>query len=114
VNIAGAVGSNQLAELLAKNCSPLQNLWLGDNCIQTFPRQLLGLTNLQRLHLNENKISQIPNELALSPSLQHVDLDHNFLSDLPESVFISGIKRLPGPRCYKFSLLFDCSFFEFL
>jgi Leucine-rich repeat (LRR) protein len=91
-----------LAELLTKNCTPLLSLWLGDNSIQTFPDMLLGLTNLKQLHLNENKISQIPNELALSPSLQHVDFDHNCLGYLPDMVFISGIKRLPGPRCFSF------------
>ena len=88
-----------LDEEIISKLTRLEDLRLGDNCIDKFPMVLTDLLSLKHLSLVHNLISTIPEEVIRMRSLENLHLDDNYLSEVPDFV----IQQLPSLVSLTFS-----------
>ena len=82
LRILSAAGNKFKNLALVKNCTRLEELYLGNNQVATLSGCEGGLPALKRLHLRRNKVAAIEDELPEMPELVYLNLRHNSLDSL--------------------------------
>lgn len=64
----------------------LEELWIDDNNLKSFPQEILQLISLRILRLSGNKITLLPTAIAKLECLEELALDRNMLASLPSEI----------------------------
>ncbi|CAB0015996.1 unnamed protein product, partial [Nesidiocoris tenuis] len=67
-------------------------LYLDDNLLTEFPREILNMRHLETLNLHKNKLTELPREIACLEKLQILELNENKLDKFPKQ--ITNLKKL--------------------
>ncbi|KAJ5341205.1 Leucine-rich repeat typical subtype [Penicillium brevicompactum] len=59
------------------------SIYLSNNCLQSVPRDLLGLSNIKHLSLRNNNLTKIPSSIRQLTSLEDLNIGCNQLTYLP-------------------------------
>ena len=79
---------------LVKNCTRLEELYLGNNLIATLGGCEGGLPALKRLHLRRNKVAAIEDELPEMPELEYLNLRHNAIDSIESAVKVFQFPKI--------------------
>lgn len=83
---------------------------ISGNLIDTFPKEIVGYTNLDKLEITNTNIKTIPSSIGNLTRLKELNLSNNQINSLPESLgnldslkFLNiernPIKKLPANLC---------------
>ena len=73
-------------------CTDLQRLYLGANCLSELPERIGDLKNLTALSVYNNQLTSLPARIGDLKSLTGLDVSNNQFTSLPE--WIGGLKDL--------------------
>lgn len=80
------ISQENLSKLLL-NARKLEELYLNNNELNTFPLEICELKNLRILDLHDNKIASLPKKISQLENLQELYLSGNQLKLLPEELW---------------------------